>query len=498
MTNQESVLNPYDVLEVSQAASANEIAQAFAKAMKQRKYPIGAIATARKQLMNPKDRLVADYLRPVLPTIQRLKRSDFSALESAKPRLELLPYFDGLERVIAQSIETSELGKRLGTLLFSVSPMTSASVTVSSKLSMEALRSTVAKQVAEQVQIARQAIPALTPTSKPPAQALLQTEADSRIVGGAIGVAVALAVAGIAILWGGTRQPEIRRVSSNSVPTLQDPIPLKQTEATDYSTETPGLSSYPTPSVSVTPSLLPSASTPSPIAVPSTSPSPISSSSSSAASVSKNTSVKPTSLSRSASIENEPVSSRTPEDSCGDRDPGGINIWYPVYISYSERNLEQSRKHYCRDAIKNYRESNQKFSVQIASFLSSSEAQKFASFMQTEIGSGEVGEGTTYRFTPNEATASHTRDFSFPMASCGDRSSGAAHTWYPVIIYTATENLSLIRTNYCGDAFRGGMSNNSSSSIQVASFFKKSDAENFSKTLRRRFTRVEVGDPYQF
>jgi hypothetical protein len=206
MTNQESVLNPYDVLEVSQAASANEIAQAFAKAMKQRKYPIGAIATARKQLMNPKDRLVADYLRPVLPTIQRLKRSDFSALESAKPRLELLPYFDGLERVIAQSIETSELGKRLGTLLFSVSPVTSASVTASSKLlmlplrstvAMEALRSTVAKQVAEQVQIARQAIPALTPTSKPPAQALLQTETDSRIVGGAIGAAVALAVAGI-------------------------------------------------------------------------------------------------------------------------------------------------------------------------------------------------------------------------------------------------------------------------------------------------------------
>jgi len=118
--------------------------------------------------------------------------------------------------------------------------------------------------------------------------------------------------------------------------------------------------------------------------------------------------------------------------------------------------------------------------------------------MQTEVGSGEVGNGTAYRFTSDETTASRTRDFSFPMASCGDRSSGAAHTWYPVFICTATENLSLIRTNYCGDAFRGGMSNNSSSSIQVASFLKKSDAENFSKTLRRRFARVKVGDPYQF
>ena len=68
--------NPYDVLEVSPGASNKEITVAFAMAMKRRKYPVDAIAVARKSLMNPQERIIADYLRPILGTVQRFKRSD--------------------------------------------------------------------------------------------------------------------------------------------------------------------------------------------------------------------------------------------------------------------------------------------------------------------------------------------------------------------------------------------------------------------------------------
>jgi hypothetical protein len=45
--------------------------------MKQRKYPPDAIAKARKYLMNPQDRIVADYLSPIIPLVKRFRFSDF-------------------------------------------------------------------------------------------------------------------------------------------------------------------------------------------------------------------------------------------------------------------------------------------------------------------------------------------------------------------------------------------------------------------------------------
>ena len=83
--------NPYDILGLTPASSTVEITKAMAIAMKQKAYPIDAIAKAQKALMKPEERLVADFLRPILPTLQRFQRSDLSALQEELPTLEILP-----------------------------------------------------------------------------------------------------------------------------------------------------------------------------------------------------------------------------------------------------------------------------------------------------------------------------------------------------------------------------------------------------------------------
>ena len=123
MNNQSITPNPYDVLEVSPGASNKEITVAFAMAMKRRKYPPDAIAIARKTLMNSDERIIADYLRPILKPIQRFKRSDLSALNTPAPKLEFLAEFDGLEQAIADSNKVSQSDRQLGATLFTDSPV---------------------------------------------------------------------------------------------------------------------------------------------------------------------------------------------------------------------------------------------------------------------------------------------------------------------------------------------------------------------------------------
>ena len=117
--------NPYDVLGVSQAASNAEITKAFALAMKRREYSTEAIAKARKSLMNIQERLIVDYLRPLLPLVYLFKQEDFSALETPAPTLDFLNEFDGLETVNTDINQISEIDKRLGATLFSSSPIRS-------------------------------------------------------------------------------------------------------------------------------------------------------------------------------------------------------------------------------------------------------------------------------------------------------------------------------------------------------------------------------------
>ncbi len=112
-------INPYDVLEVSQAASNAEITKAFMQAMKRKKYKPDVIAGARKALMNTEERIIADYLKPILPPIKRFKKEDFSELEKPEPELEILPEFDNLETIIEMAKDGGEIDKRLGKMLFS-------------------------------------------------------------------------------------------------------------------------------------------------------------------------------------------------------------------------------------------------------------------------------------------------------------------------------------------------------------------------------------------
>ena len=101
--------NPYNILGISQAASKAEITKAVAVAMKRKQYPVDVIAKAQRSLMKPEERIIADYLRPILPTIKRFKYTDLSALEQPAPMLVLLSEFDGIEEAIAQAVEAERL-----------------------------------------------------------------------------------------------------------------------------------------------------------------------------------------------------------------------------------------------------------------------------------------------------------------------------------------------------------------------------------------------------
>lgn len=119
MNNQENIIpNPYDILDVSPAASTAEITKAFAMAMKKKRYNPKQIAEARKNLMDSQQRIIADYLRPNLPLIQRFKKQDLSALNEPIPVIKLLPQFDDLEKAYQESESISEDDKKLGLELF--------------------------------------------------------------------------------------------------------------------------------------------------------------------------------------------------------------------------------------------------------------------------------------------------------------------------------------------------------------------------------------------
>ena len=100
--------NPYDLLGVSRLASDAEIATAFVIAMKARKYSPDAIAKARKSLMNPAERIIADYLSPVLPAVKRFK----STIAHEEERIEERLTPAQIDRAIAIELEKLALSDR--------------------------------------------------------------------------------------------------------------------------------------------------------------------------------------------------------------------------------------------------------------------------------------------------------------------------------------------------------------------------------------------------
>jgi hypothetical protein len=90
-----------------------------------------------------------------------------------------------------------------------------------------------------------------------------------------------------------------------------------------------------------------------------------------------------------------------PLNTCGDDNPGGDNTWYPVYVDDTPENLNAIHTNYCRDAIRKYRQNEQIYSIQVASFTNEDKARQFAELMQLNLGSGEVGESSIYNFDSN-------------------------------------------------------------------------------------------------
>lgn len=100
-----------------------------------------------------------------------------------------------------------------------------------------------------------------------------------------------------------------------------------------------------------------------------------------------------------------------PQDSCGDKlpqDPQAYPVeFYPIFIDYSDSNLQLVQSKFCRDALTKYRKAMDKDFIQVASFISPQRANQFKELMVKELGSGEVGEFTMINLpTPSDTADS--------------------------------------------------------------------------------------------
>lgn len=102
------VENPYKILAVSPLASNAEITKAFGVAMKLRKYPPDIIAKARKSLMNPDERIIADYLSPVIPLVKRFRIADGSVRDEIAYPIEERLTPEQIDRLIQLEIDKIE------------------------------------------------------------------------------------------------------------------------------------------------------------------------------------------------------------------------------------------------------------------------------------------------------------------------------------------------------------------------------------------------------
>jgi len=85
-----------------------------------------------------------------------------------------------------------------------------------------------------------------------------------------------------------------------------------------------------------------------------------------------------------------------PQPVCGDTLPTDLKAYpvklYPVFVDYSESNLQTVQSKFCQDALSKTREKTGKEAIQVGSFLTVDRANTFKEFLLKNIGSGEVGE----------------------------------------------------------------------------------------------------------
>ncbi len=96
---------------------------------------------------------------------------------------------------------------------------------------------------------------------------------------------------------------------------------------------------------------------------------------------------------------NEFDNAQFPQSNCGDSPPTDSTAqtqFYPIFIEFSENNLQQVQLNFCRDAYKTNRKDTGEVTIQVASFTNASRAELFSNFMKKKIGSGNVGQPTIY------------------------------------------------------------------------------------------------------
>lgn len=435
MAEKSKYLNPYDILGVSPGASKAEITKAVAMAMKRKEYPLKDIAEAQKSLMDSKQRFIADYLRPILSPIKRFKRQDFSALDMPAPKLSLLAKMTVTDGKITEKVATS--------IRENLNPESRLNVTANT-IEPEAATPSPSPQELSVKFI-------LTPVADSPQEQRLTFDKTKWQVNG------------INLFFDGLRFCFWVFILVTLLNTVMPKL----------------LSAAPPLQQTVEELVMPRGENDRP------------------SSPTRRERDRPEQVQTSRPFSDIYYANRFPKNTCGDRDPGGTNDWYPVYVKYSEYNLTKIHNFYCGDAIKNRRPTGE-LSIQVASFLNQQDAIDFANLMESELGSGEVGRSSRYNFAApairaNAAQMVRNQTGSFPLSSCGDSHPGGLNTWYPVHVEYSENNLQLITNNYCQDAFATYSSSSNQQMIQVAYFLDISDARTFASFLRGQIGSGTVG-----
>jgi Domain of unknown function (DUF4367) len=115
-----------------------------------------------------------------------------------------------------------------------------------------------------------------------------------------------------------------------------------------------------------------------------------------------------------------------PKTSCGDRMPTDRKTdtvkLYPVFVDYSDSNLQTIKTNYCRDALKITTKDKGKYVIQVASFTDEKRVNQFKEFLARKLGSTsvEVGEATVIGAKPIPKS---TKDVAKAAQPTGDQES---------------------------------------------------------------------------